>query len=130
MDIISEIKNLPNLGYEYFKDSGKPCIVVLGGQSCPPSDEYKYWRDISQYNLKLIDLYARKPFTDETKDAIAYYIKKMRSVCDTRMSGTHTLAQQSAYLDALSADERQQIEEQVLMYQECYAIYINSLQSR
>lgn len=46
------------------------------------------------------------------------------------MSGTYTLAQQAAYIDALSSDERQQIEEQVLMYKECYAVYLDSLRQR
>ena len=130
MSIIDEIKKLPNLGYEYFKDNGKPCIVVLGEESCPSSDEYRFWQNISQYNLKLIELYESKPFSQDAKDAIAYYMKKMRSACDSRMSGTYTLAQQAAYIDALSADERQQIEEQVLMYKECYAIYCESLRKR
>ena len=130
MDIMSEIKKLPNLGYEYFKDNGKPCIVVLGGESCPSSDEYRYWKNISQYNFKLMELYENKPFSQDIQDAIAYYMKKMRSACDSRMSGTHTLSQQAAYIDSLSSEERQQIEEQVQMYKECYAIYLDSLRER
>lgn len=130
MDIICEIKKLPNLGYEYFKDNGKPCIVVLGGESCSPSDEYRFWRNISQYNCKLVELYENKPFSEDAKDAIAYYMKKMRSACDSRMSGTYTLAQQTAYIESLSIEERQQIEKQVLMYKECYAIYLDSLRRR
>ena len=130
MDFISEIKSLPNLGYVYFKDSGKPCIVVLGGESCPSSEGYQFWQSISNYNQRLIELYENKPFSQETKDAIPYYMKKMRSACDSRMSCTYTLAQQAAYIDALSSDERQQIEEQVLMYKECYAVYLDSLRQR
>lgn len=130
MDFTSEIKSLPNLGYVYFKDSGKPCIVVLGGESCPSSEGYQFWQGISNYNQKLIELYENKPFSQDIKDAIADNMKKMRSACDSRMSGTYTLAQQTAYIDALSPDERQQIEEQVLMYRECYAIYQDSLRQR
>ena len=130
MDIINEIKKLPNLGYEYFKDSGKPCIVVLGGESCPSSDEYRFWRNISQYNMKLVELYDNKPFSQETKESIAYYMKKMRSACDSRMSGTYTLSQQVEYIDSLSHDERQQIEDQVQMYKEYYAIYLEALRHR
>lgn len=29
MNIINEIKNLSNLGYDYFKDNGKPCICFI-----------------------------------------------------------------------------------------------------
>ena len=130
MDIISEIKKLPNLGYEYFKDNGKPCTVVLGGVSCPPSDEYRFRQNITQYNLKLIELYESKPFTEDTKERIAYYMKKMRSACDTRMAGTYTLQQQAAYIDALSDGEREQIEAQVLMYKECYTIYLENVRRR
>lgn len=130
MDIISEIKKLPNLGYEYFKDNGMPCTVVLGGASCPPSDEYRFRQNITQYNLKLIELYESKPFAEDTKERIAYYMKKMRSACDTRMAGTYTLQQQAAYIDALSDGEREQIEAQVLMYKECYTIYLENVRRR
>ena len=57
-------------------------------------------------------------------------MKKIRSACDARMSGTHTLAQQATYIDALSDNEREQIEEQVMMYKECYAIYQDSFRRR
>ena len=130
MDILSEIKKLPNFGYDYFKDNGKPCLVVLGGTSCPSSEEYQNWKIIQQYILKLTELYEMKPFSDDVKSAIAYYIKKIISACDTRMSGTYTLAQQAAYIDALSSEERQQIEEQVLMYKECYTIYLDCSTNR
>lgn len=130
MNILDEIKKLPNLGYEYYGVDGKEHIVVLGGESCPSSDEYRFSRSISYYNLQLIDLYTNKPFSQETKDTIAYYMKKMRSSCDSRMTGTYTLEQQSKYIDELSPDERQQIAEQVQMYKEYYAIYLESLRWR
>lgn len=130
MDIIAEIKQLPNLGYDYCKDNGEFRIVVLGGESGPPIDEYRSCENISHYNLKLSELYENKPFSQDTKDAIAYYMKKMRSACEARMSGTYTLEQQAAYIDALSPDERQQIEEQVQMYKECNEIYLDSLRRR
>ena len=40
---MKEIKNLPNLGYEYFKDNGKFCFVVLGKASCPTTDQYRFF---------------------------------------------------------------------------------------
>lgn len=126
MDIMSEIKKLPNLGYDYSKDNGKFCFVVLGGNSCPSTDEYDFYDTASRYMNKLLDLYEKKPFSDETKKAIAYCMERICSACDSRKPGTHTLAQQTAYIDALSDDERQQIEEQVLMYKECHAIYRDS----
>lgn len=126
MDVMSEIKKLPNLGYEYFKNNGKFCFVVLGGNSCPPTDEYHFYDTASRYMSKLLEMYEKKPFSEETKDAIAYCMGKIRSVCDSRMPGTHTIAQQTAYVEALSDNERQQIEEQVLMYKECHAIYQDS----
>lgn len=130
MDIMGEIKNLPNLGYDYCKDNGKFCFVVLGGNSCPPTDEYRFYDTAKHYLCKLLELYEKKPFSEETKEAIAYCMKKIRSACDSRKPGTHTLAQQTAYIDALSDDERQQIEEQVLMYKECHAIYQDSFRRR
>ena len=130
MDIISEIKKLPNLGYDYFKDNGKPCLVVLGGSSCPSSDEYQFWKNISQYNLKIVELYEKKPFSQDTKDAITYYMRKMLSACDSRLHGTYTLAQQADYIASLSPNERQQIEEQIVMYKECYKIYQDNFRRR
>ena len=130
MDIMNEIRNLPNLGYDYCKDNGKFCFVVLGGKSCPTTEEYRFYDAAIHYNSKLLKLYENKPFTEETKDAIIYYMKKMISACDARMPGTHTLAQQSAYVDALSNDEREQIEEQIIMYKECYAIYQDSFRRK
>lgn len=130
MDIMSEIKKLPNLGYEYCKDNGKFCFVVLGGNSCPPTDEYRFYDTASRYIGKLLELYEKKPFSVETKDAIAYCMDKIRSACDGRKPGTQTLAQQTAYIEDLSEDERQQIEEQVLMYKECYSIYCDNMRKR
>ena len=130
MDIMSEIKKLPNLGYDYCKDNGKFCFVVLGGNSCPPTDEYRFYDAVRYYMCKLLELYGQKPFSEETKDAIVFCMKKIRSACDGRKPGTHTLAQQATYIEALSNDERQQIEEQVRMYKECYAIYLDSLRQR
>jgi hypothetical protein len=130
MDIVGEIKNLPNLGYDYYKDNGDFCIVVLGGESCAPCDNYRFWESIHYYHGKLVELYENKPFSEDVKDAITYCMKKMRSACEGRTKGTYTLPQQADYIEALSTDERQQIEEQVLMYKECYAIYIDCLRRR
>lgn len=127
MDILSEIKKLPNLGYRYYKDNGTPCLVVLGGESCPPSDDYRFGESIIHHHCEISRLYEMKPFSDDIKDAIVYRMKKMRSACDTRKYGTHTPTQQAAYIDALSPDEHQQIEEQVLMYKECHEIYLESI---
>ena len=130
MDIMKEIKNLPNLGYEYFKDNGKMGFVVLGGNSCPASEEYPFFDSAKHYISNLLELYDKKPFSKEIKDDIAYYMKKLLSACDTRNPNTYTLAQQTAYIDALSNDEREQIEEQVMMYKECYKIYQDSFRRR
>lgn len=130
MDIMTEIKNLPNLGYEYFKDNGKIGFVVLGRNSCPSSEEYPFFVSAKHYISNLLELYDKKPFSEDTKDAIAYYMKKLLSACDTRNPKTYTLAQQADYIDALSNDEREQIEEQVMMYKECYAIYQDSFRRR
>ena len=127
---MSEIKKLPNLGYEYTKDNGKFCFVVLGGYSCPSTDEYDFYDTASRYMNKLLDLYEKKPFSEETKKAIVYCMDRISSACDSRKPGTLTLAQQTAYIDALSNDERHEIEEQVLMYKECHAIYQDSFRQR
>ena len=127
---MDEIKKLPNFYYDYYKDNGNFCFVVLGGNSCPPTEEYRFFDSASHYSYKLHELYEKKPFTDEIKDAIVYCMKKIRSACNARMPDTHTLAQQSAFIDALSKDEREQIEEQVIMYKECYAIYQDSFRRR
>ena len=130
MDIIHEIRRLPNLGYDYCKDDGRFCFVVLGGDSCSPTDEYRFHESARHYMCRLLELYEKKPFSEETIDAIVYCMKKIRSACDARMSGTYTLAQQAAYIDALSDGERKQIEEQVMMYKECHAIYRDSFRKR
>lgn len=130
MDVMDEIKKLPNLGYYYCKDNGKFCFVVLGGNSCPITEEYRFHDSAKHYNSKLLELYEKKPFTEEIKDSIVYYMKKMRSACDARMPGTHTLAQQAAYLNSLSGEELAQIKEQVIMYKECNVIYQDSFRKR
>ena len=127
---MKEIRNLPNLGYDYCKDNGKFCFVVLGGNSCPITEEYQFYDSAKHYIAKLLDLYEKKPFTDETKDAIIYCMKKIRSACDARKPGTHTLEQQAIYIDALSNEELEQIEEQIIMYKECNAIYQDSFRKR
>lgn len=130
VDIFSEIKKLPNLGYDYCKDNGQFCFVVLGGSSCPPTDEYRFYETARHYSCKLHELYEKKPFSEETKEAIAYCMNKIRAACDARKPGTHTLTQQAAYIDTLSDTEREQIEEQVLMYIECNQIYVDSWRKR
>ena len=130
MDIMDEIKKLPNFYYDYYKDNGDYRFVVLGGNSCPPTEEYRFFDSAMHYSSKLLELYEKKPFTDEIKAAIVYCIKKIRSACNARMPGSHTLAQQAAYIDSLSKNEREQIEGQVIMYKECYAIYQDSFRRR
>lgn len=123
MDVFAEIKKLPNLGYDYCKDNGQFCFVVLGGNSCPATDEYRFYDTAKRYISKLLEIYDKKPFSHDDKEAITYCMKRICSACDTRKPGTLTLTQQATYIDSLSKEELQQIEEQVLMYKECYAIY-------
>lgn len=125
MDIINEIKRLPNLYYDYFGVDGKIHVVILGGASCPKSDDYPFWESAQHYFNKLCDIYNKKPFSEDDKNNIAYCFKKIKTACPSRAIGTHSIQQQEEYITSLKKDELLEITEQVSMYKECYQIYLD-----
>ena len=126
MDIIAEIKKLPNLGYTYTNESDlgyRYKIVILGGSPCPKVETYRFGADIPDILGKIENIYHKGNFSNDDKIRIAKQMKYMLSICEARTAEIFSIEQQKTYLDALSNAQREEIAELVAMYRECYSIF-------
>lgn len=126
MDIIAEIKKLPNLGYTYTNESEigyRYKIVILGGNPCPKAETYRFGADIPDIIGRIENFYLKKNLSVDDKIGIAKHMKQMISACEARTTEIHSIEQQSAYINALSDSQKDEIAELVTMYRECYPIY-------
>ena len=126
MDIISEIKKLPNLGYTYTNESEigyRYKIVILGGNPCPKAEMYRFGADIPSILGKIESIYLKGNLSVDDKIGIAKQMKYMLSSCEERTTEIYSIEQQKAYIDALSDTQKAEIAELVAMYRECYSIY-------
>ena len=122
MDVFSEIRKLPNLGYTYSSVNGRGKLVVLGSTSCQVSDDYRFASTIIDTNNKIYALYYQKAsLSEEDNEHLDLLMEKMIHICDSRMPGTYSSAEQRDYLNQLSPSELSEIEEQVVMYKACYS---------
>ena len=127
MNIIAEIKKLPNLGYVYTNESNKRyrnVIVVLGGNSCPAVEMYQHGIDIPSILGKIESIYIKGISSHNDKIQIAKHMKRMMSSCEARTRDIYTIEQQTKYIDALSDAQKDEIASLVSMYIDCYAIYL------
>ena len=126
MDIIAEIKKLPNLGYTYTNESEigyRYKIVILGGSPCPKAETYRFGADIPDILGNIENIYLKKNLSVDDKIGIAKQMKHMLSACEARTTEIHSIEQQRAYIDALSDAQKEEIVELVAMYRDCYLIY-------
>lgn len=126
MDIIAEIKKLPNLGYTYTNESEigyRYKIVILGGNPCPKAETYRFGADIPNILGSIESIYMKKTLSVDDKIGIAKQMKRMLSSCEARTTEIHSIEQQRAYINELSDAQKKEISELVTMYGECYSIY-------
>lgn len=115
--IIKELSVLPNFPYIYWnpKDE-KEHIVILGGQSCPATDENQDLIAGLHIAEEMQKIYANGSLDKNNKNTIAKLLKRMNHLHYFRKSGLLTLAQQKNFLSELSTEQLAEISEQVDMY--------------
>lgn len=123
MDIINEIRRLPNFGYVFLGDDGKEHIAVLGGYSTPKVETYEYPSNILYISDKMLNIYSQAELSVADKTELATLMKKMYSVCEARQVGLYSGEEQGNYINHLSSNEKAQVSQQVQMHKDCRIFY-------
>lgn len=126
MDIVKEILRLPNFGYVFWGRDDRFHTAILGGQSCMPPDKCEYelnYDHIHCIHDEMTRIYAKENLGDDEKVRLARLMKKMMSACFTRRASNFTHKEQIDYINGLTEEEREQIENQVQMYIDCRLFY-------
>ena len=125
MDFMKEIwdRSLPNFGYVIEADNGGLYVVVLGGQSIPKGDARQFRDAIIRRNEQMQQLYNEEPLSVEYKKELARLMHKMYGVCECREEGIYTREEQAAFIEKLSANEKEQLAHQIEMLKDCRRFY-------
>lgn len=121
MNFIKEIwdRSLPNFGYVIDTDRGGQYVVVLGGQGVPKGS-IRHLRDaIVIRNEQMQRLYEQEVLTDDPKKELALQMRKMYALCECREEGLYSREEQSAFIDKLTANEKEQLQKQIQMLKDC-----------
>lgn len=122
--ILKEINVLPNFLYIYWNPSDeKDHMVILGGQSCPSKDTYPNMIPVSHYNEEMQEIYRKGSLEDADKRKMVKLLKHIQNMCDFRRTELFTLAQMEEYLSDLSAEQLEEISEQIEMYKLARSLY-------
>lgn len=133
MDIVKEILRLPNFGYVFWGHDDRYHTAILGGQSCLPPEKHDLKLSceyINRINEKMVEIYDKGGLSDDEKTYLAELMNRMMNACDTRLPNNYTHKEQTDYLNALTEDERNQIEHQVQMYLDCRTFYRDYIKSK
>lgn len=128
MDIIEEINTLPNYYYEF---DNPPFFAILGGHSCKRVEHYdkvtiatvRRWFD------EMNKLYAKESLEIEDKQAIAKNASKIGNNCDEKLETLFTKQQRIDFINSLSQEDRDKLEQQINRYKmarEYYSLYVHN----
>lgn len=119
MNIIDELRKMPNLCYVFDGDDGKWHLVMLGGGSAKiiqNTEDYPEWKIVDKLQMDMELLYEKENKTKDDIDRFRELYNKMLKYCTTRKEGTYTLSAQGMYIEACGDEEKKQIEKQIKMY--------------
>lgn len=125
MDTITELwdKKLPNFGYVIDLDDGGQCAVVLGGQTVPKAKDCLFRDAICRRNQQMRSIYQQALLSEDDKIELAKLMKKMISICESRIEGIYTRDEQEKFVEGLSESEKSQLDMQIQMLKQCRSYY-------
>lgn len=122
MDLIKEINSLPNYYYEF---DNPPCFAILGGHFCKKVERYdritiaKVRRWFDEMNR----LYAKENLEIEDKQVIAKNASEIGNNCDEKLETLFTKQQVIDYINSLSQEDKDKLEQQIHRYKTARKYY-------
>lgn len=116
MDIEKFIRARCNYGYVIERDDGKAITIILGdsGGLIDKSASFYDYNIVRKFS-QMEKLFSLETLTRDDKISLAKTMSSMKSLCNRRMIGLATLDEQVAFINELTDNERQQLENQIKM---------------
>lgn len=126
MDFIKDIynKSIPKFGYVIETDNGKSIVVILGVSGVEKLGKYPFEDRIYQINKKMHSIYQKKELSDNDKVQLVELMQEMNKFCEPQnYKILATPHEQEVFVNGLTENEKEQIENQLQMLIACRKFY-------
>ena len=116
-ELFDKIWNLPNFPYRYENEEyGKDYYALLGYSGSNQPVQFSPSNDIMPILDDMIDIYAKKDFSEYDKSFLAGSMHKLQNMCGYRFENVRTKKEQEDFINQLSEENFTSICKQVEMY--------------